>query len=122
MKNIHVKLTQTFFFSLLFMTAGCAHTHKTTTEKIAYPTEVSGENQTETIQTTTTPAGDQQTETIQNTTTPADQNETSKNETTTTTTEIKPEHPGVLAATVHAIGYIIALPFTIIAGFLHIIF
>lgn len=43
-------------------------------------------------------------------------------ETTTTTTETKPERPGVISSTFHAIGYVIALPFIIIGGLFRIIF
>ena len=84
------------FFFLISITAGCASSHKTTT--------------TET--TVTRPAVEE-----------SERNsEVEKKEITTTTTETKAEHAGILGTTFHVIGYIIALPFTIIAGLFHIIF
>ncbi|MDO8580920.1 MAG: hypothetical protein Q7S13_05515 [Candidatus Omnitrophota bacterium] len=76
------------------MWLGCASTHPTT--------------KTETTVSTT---GDQQNSGV------VDQSET-----TTTTTETKAEHPGVISATFHAIGYVISIPFIIIGGLFRIIF
>jgi hypothetical protein len=46
-----------------------------------------------------------------------------KSETTSTTTEAKAAgHPGILSSTVHAIGWVIALPFRLVGGLLRIIF
>ncbi len=41
---------------------------------------------------------------------------------TTTTTSDKPENPGILSSTFHAIGYVLALPFIIVGGFFNMIF
>ncbi len=46
----------------------------------------------------------------------------SKSETTTTTTQSAPESPGVLSSTLHAVGYVLALPFIIVGGIFKIIF
>lgn len=46
----------------------------------------------------------------------------STSETTTTTTETAPESPGVLSSTLHAVGYVLALPFIIVGGLLKMIF
>lgn len=89
---------------------GCAGTHKTT--------------KTET--TTTYPnkgviyqGGQQTTTTI---TTSDDQKAVAQKIETTTTTETKDEHRGVLGSTLHAIGYVISIPFIIIGGIFRTIF
>ncbi len=41
---------------------------------------------------------------------------------TTTTTEAKPENPGILSSTIHAIGYVLELPFLLVGGLFRIIF
>ena len=46
----------------------------------------------------------------------------SKSETTTTTTEAPHDSPGVLSSTLHAVGYVLALPFIIVGGLLKMIF
>ena len=45
-----------------------------------------------------------------------------KSETTIATTETKPGHPGLLSSTVHAIGWVIALPFRLLGGLIGWIF
>ena len=95
------------FFFLISITAGCASSHKTITTEttITRPAvEESERNPNAALDGSSVPQ------------------EVEKKETTTTTTETKPEHAGILGTTFHVIGYIIALPFTIIAGLFHIIF
>ena len=83
------------------MVSGCASTHKTTKTEttVAYPNEAVGDEE------------EQEREMVENT------------ETTTTTTETtKADSPGVLSSTVHAIGYVLSLPFIIVGGLLRAIF
>ena len=82
-------------FALVVMGAGCAGTHKTTKTT----TEVTSNEQ-------------QNNPVVQ------------KSETTTTTidTETKSERGSVLGSTVHAIGWVIALPFRLIGGLIGWIF
>lgn len=47
---------------------------------------------------------------------------TQKSETTTTATETKTEHPSILGSTLHAIGWVIALPFRLVGGLIGWIF
>ena len=100
----------TIFFVLIG--AGCASTHKTTTTEttVTYPnnTAVEGNQQTTT---TVLPSGDQQNRGV-----------VEKSETTTTTTKTPSGHPGILSSTVHAIGWVIALPFRLIGGLIGWIF
>ncbi len=95
-------------FVFLLLGPGCASTHKTTTTEttMTYPADAEQKTTAPTSPSSTKP------------------NDTliEKKETTTTTTETQGEHAGVIATTVHVIGYIIALPFTILAGLFHIIF
>ncbi len=59
--------------------------------------------------------------TVTTTTTSTDTGHEAKPESTTTTQETKPQR-GILSSTVHAIGYVIALPFRIVAGIFRFIF
>ncbi len=45
-----------------------------------------------------------------------------ESETTTTTTEATHDSPGILSSTLHAVGYVLALPFIIVGGLLKMIF
>jgi len=99
-------------FAVLFISVGCgcASTHKTTT--------------TETI-VTTSPAADQEQEVRSNRGyIIGHQGETvvEKSETTTSTTETNSGHPGILSSAVHAIGWVIALPFRLVGGLIEWIF
>jgi len=97
----------------VFVGLGCASTHKTTkTETVVsqsngVATNPAGQNTVTTVTTT----GDQQNRAV-----------VEKSETTTTTTENKGGHPGILSSTVHAIGWVIALPFRLIGGLIGWIF
>jgi hypothetical protein len=97
--------------SVLFVLVGlgCASTHKTTQTE----TVVTSSDQTVTSQ-------GKQGQTTVVTTSPAVQS----SQTTNTTTEtIKPVgHPGILSSTVHAIGWVIALPFRLVGGLIGWIF
>ena len=88
--------------------AGCAGTHKTTTTKT----------------TVTSPAEEGNKGYFNNTKTADTSNDqvTKESETTTTTTETKAGHPGILSSTVHAIGWVIALPFRLVGGLIGWIF
>jgi len=102
-------------FLFVVIGAGCASTHKTTktttTEsKVTYPAEEGNKGY------------------LKNTTTAATSNEqqnnpvTKESQTTTTTTETKAEHRGILSSTLHAIGWVIALPFRLVGGLIGWIF
>ena len=92
------------FFVLVGL--GCTSTKKTTKTETASSTS----------NVVVTNPGDQGT-TSTVTTSPQD------TKTTTTTTETKPTgHPGILSSTVHAIGWVIALPFRLIGGLIGWIF
>lgn len=100
---------------LIVQLPGCAGTYKTT--------------KTTTTKTTVTyPSGEGNKGYLKNTTTvgtsDGQQNNpvTRENETVATTTETKAEHQGILGATVHAIGWVIALPFRIVGGLIGFIF
>ncbi|MFH0754112.1 MAG: hypothetical protein V2A70_06060 [Candidatus Omnitrophota bacterium] len=97
MKSVYLGLA----VGVVLVGAGCASAHKTTiTEtRIAYP------NSTE------VGSGDEQNRAV-----------VEKSETTTATTETKSGHPGILSSTVHAIGWVIALPFKLIGGLIGWIF
>ena len=101
-----------FAVLFVFVGLGCASTHKTTTTEttVTYPnnTAVEGNQQTTT---TVLPSGDQQNRGV-----------VEKSETTTTTTKTPSGHPGILSSTVHAIGWVIALPFRLIGGLIGWIF
>ena len=101
-----------FAVLFVFVGLGCASTHKTTktetviTQSNDTATNEAGQN------TETTTSRDQQNRGIVN-----------KSETTTTTTETKPAgHPGILSSTVHAIGWVLALPFRLVGGLIGWIF
>ncbi len=89
---------------------GCANTHKTTkteTVRQSNATTEAGQN-TE----TTITSNDQQNRGVVN-----------NSETTTTTTETRPPgHPGLISSTIHAIGWVIALPFRLVGGLIGWIF
>lgn len=96
---------------LVFMGLGCAGTRKTTT--------------TETVVTrsTDTPADVGQNKgVVYSRDTSAATSETTETTTTTETTETKSGHPGLLSSTVHAIGWVIALPFRLVGGLIGWIF
>lgn len=97
-------------FTLIILTgSGCSGTHKTT--------------KTET--TTTYPNKGVVYQGGQQATTPvttSDDQEAVAKVVTTSTTETKDEHPGILGATLHAIGYVISIPFIIIGGVFRTIF
>lgn len=101
-----------FAVLFVFVGLGCASTRKTTkTETVV----------TQSNNTTANEVG-RNTETIA---TPSDQQNrgiVNKSETTNTTTETKSGHPGILSSTVHAIGWVIALPFRLIGGLIGWIF
>lgn len=93
----------------VFAGLGCSTTQKTTQTE----TVVTSSDQVATIQ------GENGQTTVV-TTTPAVQ---SSQTTNTTTTETKPTgHPGILSSTVHAIGWVIALPFRLVGGLIGWIF
>lgn len=99
---------------LLFcvVSAGCASTQKTTktTTTETYSTE--GENKGYLRDSTTTNTSDtQQVSQV-----------SEKTETTTTTSDKKPEHHSILGSTLHAIGWVIALPFRLVGGLIGWIF
>ena len=93
-------------FAIIFLSVGlgCASTRKTTT--------------TETTVTTSPSVGQEQA--VRNNRgyiiNHQDEAVVEKSETTTTTTETKAGHPGVISSAVHAIGWVIALPFRLIGG------
>jgi hypothetical protein len=97
----------------VFVGLGCASTHKTTkTETVV----------TQSNNTTTNEAG-QNTETTVTSNDQQNKGVVNKSDTTTTTTETKaPGHPGILSSTVHAIGWVIALPFRLVGGLIGWIF
>ncbi len=99
-------------FIFVVIGAGCASTHKTTTTKttVTYPTEEGNKGYLKNTATVDT-SNDQQKNPV-----------TQKSETTTTTTETKAEHQGILGSTLHAIGWVIALPFRLVGGLIGWIF
>ena len=89
-----------FLMMVLFMfTEGCSSTKTVTHESTAYKTEQGSKSS-------------------------VDGKSVVKETTTTTTTEEKPkeEHPGVLGATLHLIGDVLAFPFRLVAGIIDAIF
>ncbi len=95
---------------LLFMGFGCVSTRKTTTETVVMNSNdrvVNDEGQN----TTTVASSDNQ----------QNKGVVEKSE-TTTITETRSGHPGILSSTVHAIGWVIALPFRLIGGLIGWIF
>ena len=97
----------------VFVGLGCASTHKTTkTETTVTQSKSAAPNEIGQNNATTVTSADQQNKEVVN-----------KSETTTTTTETKPAgHPGILSSTVHAIGWVIALPFRLVGGLIGWIF
>jgi hypothetical protein len=97
----------------VFVGLGCASTHKTTkTETVVTQSNDATANEVGQNTKTTVTSSDQQNKGVVN-----------KSETTTTTTETKAAgHPGILSSTVHAIGWVIALPFRLIGGLIGWIF
>lgn len=121
MKNCLQKLGRGFKSSVylglsvlfVFVGLGCASTHKTTkTETTVMQSNNTATNAVEQNNATTVASANQQNNGVVN-----------KSETTTTTTEKKPAgHPGILSSTVHAIGWVIALPFRLVGGLIGWIF
>jgi phage tail sheath gpL-like len=114
---------------LIVVGSGCASTHKTTKTETATTVTKStdavvndaGEKTVTTVSTT----GDPQNKTVTTVSTTGDpQNKSvvSTSQATTATTETKPGHPGLISSTVHAIGWVIALPFRLIGGLIGWIF
>lgn len=93
-----------------FAGAGCASTHKTTTTETTV---------------TTSPSADQEIEVRNNEgyiIRHQDAAVVEKSETTTSTTVSNSGHPGIISSTVHAIGWVIALPFRLLGGLIGWIF
>lgn len=97
----------------VFVGLGCASTRKTTkTETVVTQLNDTTANEVGQNTETTVTSSDQQNRGIVN-----------KSDTTTTTTETKAAgHPGILSSTVHAIGWVIALPFRLVGGLIGWIF
>ena len=102
-------------FLFVVIGAGCASTYKTT--------------KTTTTKTTVTNSAEEGNKGyLMNTTTVVTSKDQQKNpvtkesETTATTTEKKAEHQGILGSTLHAIGWVIALPFRLVGGLIGWIF
>ena len=102
-----------FVVLFVFVGLGCASTRKTTkTETVVTQSNDTTANEAGQNTKTTVASTDQQNKGIVN-----------KSDTTTTTTETKAAgHPGILSSTVHAIGWVIALPFRLIGGLIGWIF
>lgn len=88
---------------------GCATAKKTTTTTTTKTTETYPNNTT-----TVVTSSDQQSNSV------AQTSETTA--TSTNTTEAKTGHPGLISSTIHAIGWVIALPFRLIGGLIGWIF
>jgi hypothetical protein len=97
----------------VFVGLGCAITHKTTqTETVVTKSNNVGADETgQNTVTTVSTSGDQQNKEV-----------VEKTQTTTTTSEKSGGHPGILSSTVHAIGWVIALPFRLVGGLIGWIF
>lgn len=92
----------------VFVGLGCTSTHKTT--------------KTETTVTQSNDAVANDTG-VKSATTESASKDQQSSATTTTTKETKPAgHPGILSSTVHAIGWVIALPFRLVGGLIGWIF
>jgi cytoskeletal protein RodZ len=102
-----------FAVIFIFVGLGCASSRKTTkTETVATQSNDTATNEAGQNTETTVTSSDQQNRGVVN-----------KSETTTTTTETKAVgHPGILSSTVHAIGWVIALPFRLVGGLIGWIF
>ncbi|MDP2653193.1 MAG: hypothetical protein Q8Q08_04085 [Candidatus Omnitrophota bacterium] len=117
--QIHLKRIKYWFkngaylgFVMLFISVGCgcASTHKTTTTETTV---------------TTSPSADYEAEVRNNEgyiIRHQDEGAVEKSEATTSTTESSSGHPGVLSSAVHAIGWVIALPFRLVGGLIGWIF
>jgi len=107
--SVYLGLSVLFVFEGL----GCASTHKTTKTEtvVSQPNGAVANTSGQNTVTTVTTTGNQQNSGV-----------VDKSETTTTTTENKGGHPGILSSTVHAIGWVIALPFRLIGGLIGWIF
>lgn len=94
---------------------GCARTQKTTTTQttVTYPNQNQGMIYQGTQSTTTR---------VKKSDDPQNAGVVEKSETATTTTQTKDKEPGILSSTLHAVGYVISLPFIIIGGLFRIIF
>ena len=79
---------------------GCASTHKTTT------TETTVTHQNETVGAVGSIPDDHVVETSE----------------TTTTIDKEAEHPGIISSTLHAVGYVIVLPFKILGSVFRMLF
>jgi hypothetical protein len=90
-----------FAVCIILVGGGCASTHKTTTT----------ETTTEYPHTAQVGAGER-----------SNRAAVDKSETTTAVTETKSGHPGLLSSTVHAIGWVISLPFRLVGGLIGWIF
>ena len=100
-------------FLFVVIGAGCAGTRKTTTTKTTVTSSTEDGNKGYLKNTATDVTSNEQ------------QNKpvTKESETTTTTTtETKAGHPGILSSTLHAIGWVIALPFRLVGGLIQWIF
>lgn len=103
-------------FIVAVMGAGCASTHKTTettTTKttVTYPAEEGNKGYLKNTTRVAT-SNDQQNSPV------IEESET----TTTTSTEAKAGHQSILGSTLHAIGWVIALPFRLVGGLVGWIF
>ena len=94
----------------VLMGAGCASTHKTVTTETTVTTSPSAYQEQEVRNNRGYIVG-YEGETV-----------VEKSETTTSTTETNSRHPGILSSTVHAIGWVIALPFRLVGGLIRWIF
>jgi hypothetical protein len=99
---------------LLFvlMGMGCASTHKMTKTEttVTYPNDTVAQEREQKAAATILTSGEEQNRGVE------------KTETTTTTTETKSEHPGIISSTLHAVGYVISLPFIVVGGLFRIMF
>lgn len=109
-KSAHIGLA---LFLFVVMGAGCAGTHRTTKTTTTVTSSVEEGNKGYLKKTTTAAASnDQQNNPV-----------TQKSETTTSTvTDTKTEHHSILGSTLHAIGWVIALPFRFVGGLIGLIF
>ncbi len=102
-------------FLCVVMGVGCVSAHKTTKTTttrttLTCPTEDGNRGYLKNT-TMVVSSGDQQNNPV-----------TKETETTTINTETKTEHHGILGSTLHAIGWVIALPFRLVGGLIGWIF
>ncbi len=97
-------------FLFVVIGTGCASTKKTT-ETTTTKTIETYPNNTTTVVTSNDQQGNSVSQKSETTTTSTD-----------TATEAKPGHPGLISSTVHAIGWVIALPFRLVGGLIGWIF